>query len=177
MPDFDCIHDRSCSDSQKWRAYPPDVLPLWVADMDFQAPEPVRAAIRAMVDHGIFGYGCNAGCQELIAAWMDRLAISYRWQVDPQDLVLLPGVVVGANLACRVLAVPGEQALVPSPVYGPLLAAPRYGQLECVPVPLACDERGYYSLDYTALQAAVTPKTSILILCNPQNPVGRVYSR
>lgn len=177
MPDFDCIHDRSCSDSQKWRAYPADVLPLWVADMDFQAPEPVLEAVRAMVDHGVFGYGCNSGYQELVDAWVGRLADSYHWQVAPDDLILLPGVVVGANLACRVLAGPGDQALVPSPVYGPLLGAPRYGQLDCVPVPLACDDLGYHRLDLTALHAAVTPKTRILILCNSQNPVGRVYSR
>jgi cysteine-S-conjugate beta-lyase len=177
VPDFDLVHDRCRSDSQKWRAYPADVLPLWVADMDFQAPEAVLEVIHAMADHGVFGYGCSAGTNELLEAWVQRLAVSYRWQVAAEDLMLLPGVVVGANLACRVLADPGDEVLVPSPVYGPLLAAPRYGQLVCVPVPLVCDEQGFYRLDYTALQAAVTSKTRLLILCNPHNPVGRVYTR
>jgi cysteine-S-conjugate beta-lyase len=177
VSDFDVVHARCNSDSQKWRGYPPDVLPLWVADMDFQAPEAVLQAMHAMVEHGIFGYGCSAGYHELVNAWVERLAVSYHWQVAPLDLMLLPGVVLGANLACRVLASPGDEALVPAPVYGPLLHAPRYGQLTCVPVLLACDKDGYYSLDYAALQAAVTPKTRLLILCNPHNPVGRVYTR
>lgn len=177
MSDFDRLHDRCKSDSQKWRAYPPDVLPLWVADMDFQAPEAVLEAMHSMADHGIYGYGCSAGYQELIDAWVERLDEHYRWQVTADNLMLLPGVVIGANLACRALANPGEEALVPAPVYGPLLGAPRCGQLECVPVQLACDYRGYSSLDYAALQTAVTPKTRLLILCNPQNPVGRVYTR
>lgn len=177
MPDFDRVHDRCTSDSQKWRVYPSDVLPLWVADMDFQAPEQVLAVMHSMADCGIYGYGSSVGYQELLEAWVVRLANRYQWQVTVKDLMLLPGVVIGANLACQALANPGDQALVPAPVYSPLLAAPRYGQLTCVPVPLACDNCGYYSLDYAALQAAVTPKTRILILCNPQNPVGRVYSR
>ncbi|MHB9033466.1 MAG: MalY/PatB family protein [Anaerolineae bacterium] len=177
MYDFDQVIDRSHSDSVKWRTYPPDVLPLWVADMDFQAPPPVLAVLQRAAAYGVLGYGSHYGEQALLEAWQERLAAKYNWAVEPVDLMLIPGVVTAANLACRALGAPGDQALVPAPVYGPLLTAPSRGQLACVPVPLTCDQLGQACPDMQALEQAVTPGTRILILCNPHNPVGRVYTR
>lgn len=177
MYHFDQVIDRRSTDSVKWRHYPADVLPLWVADMDFRAPQSIIDAIDRMNEVGIYGYGSPLGDQALLEAWQLRLASRYRWQVGHDDLVLLPGVVTGANLACKALGQMGAQALVPAPVYGPLLAAPRYGKLECVPVPLAYDASGYASLSTELLEDAVTSASRVLILCNPHNPVGRVYTR
>ncbi|MCE5258146.1 MAG: hypothetical protein LLG44_03690, partial [Chloroflexi bacterium] len=157
MYNFDEIIDRSRTDSVKWRTYPPDVLPLWVADMDFRSPQPVLDVLRQASELGVFGYGSAFGEQALLEAWQARLAAHFSWQVALEDLLLLPGVVTGANLACRALGVAGEQALVPAPVYGPLLAAPRYGQLDTIAVPLQLDADGYAHNNVEALECAVTP--------------------
>jgi len=174
---FDELLDRRQTDSVKWRNYPDDVLPLWVADMDFRSPPAVIDVIRRMSEFGVFGYGCSAGDEELLETWLDRLASKFQWQLQAADLLLMPGVVTSVNAACRALSSPDGQALVPAPVYGPLLSAPAHGKLTCVPVPLTYDQDGYASLDVDRLESAVTPLTRMLILCNPHNPVGRVYSR
>jgi cystathionine beta-lyase len=89
--DFDRVIDRRCSDCDKWRRYGADVLPLWVADMDFVSPEPVLRALHERVDHGIFGYGAEP--PELRQVVVERLARLYGWQVEPGALVFVPGVV------------------------------------------------------------------------------------
>ncbi len=105
-PDFDHCVDRRCTESIKWRRYGHDVLPMWVADMDFPSPEPVIRALRERVDHGVFGYpGEPEGLREVIVA---RLADRYGWQVSPDELVFMPGVVTGLNMACQSLAKPGR---------------------------------------------------------------------
>ncbi len=115
MPDdLDRIPQRLGSDSEKWGRYPPDVLPMWVADMDFRAPEPVIQALRERVEHGIFGYGMEPrGLREVI---VERLARLYGWCVGPEALVFVPGVVTGFNLACRAFTQPGEGVLLQTPV-------------------------------------------------------------
>src|SRR5205085_2375875 len=102
--------------SLRWDRYAGrDVLPLWVADTDFRSPQPVRDALKARVEHGVFGY--TAPPEELRAAIVDRLAARYGWRVEPSWIVFLPGVVPGLHVAARRLLAPGERALVPTPVY------------------------------------------------------------
>src|SRR5438094_10486841 len=97
--DFDRVVDRRPTDSNKWRKFPPDVLPLWVADMDFPSPPAVVAALRARVDQGFFGYLTEkAELSEVVA---DRLAKRYGWRVSPEAVVPIPGVIAGFNLASR----------------------------------------------------------------------------
>ncbi|NLV74334.1 MAG: putative C-S lyase [Chloroflexi bacterium] len=177
MSHFDRIIDRHGTDCVKWDTYGPDVLPMWVADMDFAAPPKVLDAIRAISEHGVLGYGSQAGNLALLTAWQDRLSERYGWQVAVEELIPLPGVVVGTNLVCRAIGEPGLEALVPEPVYGPLRSAPSYGKMKMVPVTLSPDSTGNYHLASDAIRVAITERSRVLILCNPHNPLGRVFTR
>ena len=170
---FDQIIDRRGSDSVKWGYYDEDVLPLWVADMDFASPEPVIRALCERADHGVFGYGMAP--PELTEVIVDRLQRLYGWQVSPEALVFVPGVVIGFNLACRAVASPGEGVLVQTPVYFPILYAPGNAGLTCDEMELTRRADGHYTIDFDAFEAAITDRTRIFILCNPHNPVGRVF--
>ena len=119
--DFDRVFDRRTSDSNKWRKYPADVLPLWVADMDFPSPPAVVQALRARVEQGFFGYLMEK--PELHEVVAERVAKRYDWRVSPDAIVPLPGVIAGFNLALRALTSPGDGLLVQTPVYPPILRA------------------------------------------------------
>ena len=120
--DFDQRIDRRRSESLKWHYYDEDVLPMWVADMDFRSPEPVIRALHERVEHGVFGYGTPP--PELREVIVDRLQRLYGWQVSPEALVFPPGVVTGFNLVCHAVASPGDGVLIQTPVYYPILDAP-----------------------------------------------------
>ncbi len=173
--DFDQLIDRRNSDSIKWHFYGEDVLPLWVADMDFASPEPVVAALRARVEHGVFGYGSEP--RELREVLVARLQDLYGWTVPAEALVFLPGVVVGFNAACRAVTQPGDGLLVQTPVYGPILEAPAHARLTMDAMELTRQPDGRYTFDEAALAAAITPRTRAFLLCNPHNPVGRAFDR
>lgn len=164
--DFDHPPERRGTDSVKWGRYAGrDVLPLWVADMDFAAPPAVLDALRRRVDHGVLGYA-EPG-PSLVAAVVDHLAAEYRWTVDPGWIVWLPGLVTGLNVACR--SVEGG-AVTATPVYPPFLSAtPR---LATAPLRLAGQR---WEWDLPALDAALRPDTRLLLLCHPHNPVGRAW--
>ncbi len=167
------IINRRNSDSLKWNTYDEDVLPLWVADMDFMAPEPVLRALHERVNHGVFGYGkAPAELREIIAARLDQ---RYGWQVPTEALVFVPGVVPGFNLAARALASPGEGMLVQTPVYPPILRAPAHCALTCQAMELTRRPDGIYEIDFDLFEATITDRTRLFLLCNPHNPVGRVF--
>ena len=105
--DFDRLIDRRRSDSSKWQKYGPYVLPLWVADMDFQSPEPVIRALRERVEHGVYGY-ITFEQPEFHQLFADRLSKRYGWRVSPDAVVIIPGVIPGFNVAGRILAKPGD---------------------------------------------------------------------
>ena len=173
--DFDQIIDRRKSDSSKWHYYAEDVLPLWTADMDFKCPEPVIEALRGRVEHGIFGYGMEP--RTLREVIVERLARLYGWRIRPQEIVFPPGVVVGFNRVCQAAAAPGDGVLVQPPVYPPMLAAPaQHGQIRRE-AELQRMADGRYEIDFTSFEAAITDRTRVFILCNPHNPVGRVFQR
>ena len=173
--DFDAGPDRRATESEKWRAYPPDVLPLWVADMDFVSPEPVIRALRERVEHGVFGYPHEPPeLREIIVA---RLADRYGWQIRLEDLVYIPGVIRGFNLACHTVAEPGGSVLVQTPVYPPMLSAAGTAGMTRQDAPLARDANGSYRVDWENFDSAITDQTRLFILCNPHNPVGRVFRR
>lgn len=175
--DFDTVIDRRSGNSTKWNKYPAEVLPMWVADMDFRAPPAVIDALHAHVDHGVFGYG-RPQPPGPTAAVLDWLQHSYGWAVDADWLVWLPGLVCGLNVCCRAVGAPGDHVMSAVPVYHHLFVAPTNVEREALTVPLAYDSaRRRWSLDLDALDAAVTPRTSLFILCNPHNPVGRAFDR
>ncbi len=176
MTDFDARVDRRNTDSVKWDRYrDTDIIPLWVADMDFPVPPAVRAALENRIRHGVFGYG-NAP-RTLLATIVTHLNDHHRWRVQPEWLVWLPGLVTGINLACRSVGSPGDAVLTMTPVYPPFLSAPGLAMRELVTVPLSEEAGPYYTIDWSALEKTVTPKSRLFLLCNPHNPVGRVYSR
>jgi cystathionine beta-lyase len=174
MPcDFDFLPDRRNSECAKWRQYDDDVLPMWVADMDFLSPEPVVRALRERVEHGIFGYPCEP--DELRQVIIDHLANKYHWNVNAEDVLIMPGVVNGFNLASQAIARPGEAVLIQTPVYPPFFSAQEHAGATSQQVELTRQENGSYSIDFEQFEQTITGQTRIFILCNPHNPVGRAF--
>jgi len=173
--DFDQRIDRRHSESAKWHRYDEDVVPLWLADMDFRSPEPVIRALHERVEHGVFGYGMVP--TELRQVIVERLQRLYGWQVSPDDLVFLPGVVTGFNLACHAVTSPGDGVLLQTPVYWPMLRTPAAVGLTNDEMELTYRPDGRYEIDLDLFEKAITDRTRIFILCNPHNPIGRVFWR
>jgi cystathionine beta-lyase len=120
--DFDQCIDRSHTESVKWNRYDEDVLPMWVADMDFRAPEPVIQALHERVEHGVFGYGSDP--PELREVIVERLRRLYDWAVSPEELLFFPGVVTAFNLVGHAFGSRGDGVLLQTPVCYPMLYAP-----------------------------------------------------
>jgi cystathionine beta-lyase len=181
--DFDTPIDRRGTDSQKWQKYSGrDILPLWVADMDFRSPPEVIAALHARVDHGVFGYAQPT--QSTADTIVEALHARYRWSIESSWLVWLPGLVVGLNITARAFTQPGEAVLCDTPVYPPFLTAPVQQGREIIAVPLTLRPSAgpatatrRWEIDWDALERAVTPRTRLFFLCNPHNPVARVFRR
>jgi cystathionine beta-lyase len=171
--DFTTVIDRSQTGSWKYEAFAPDVLPVLVADMDFRSPPCVLEALHRAVEHGIFGY--STARKELITVILERLATRHHWQVQADDIVFLPGLVTALNLATRLLP-EGAEVLIPTPAYPPFLSCAPHQHKTAIRVPMKCDGK-IWTIDLDAMQAAVTPKTALLILCNPHNPTGRSFTR
>lgn len=172
--DFDRLPNRRGIESLKWKTYDKDVLPLWVADMDFMSPEPVIRALRERVEHGVFGY-LSEDMSEIRQVFVDRLVELYNWEVQPDDLVFMPGVITGFNLACHTMVTPGRGVLVQTPSYPPILRAPENANRYRLDVELVRDLEGEYKVGWDAFQEAVSRQIDLFILCNPHNPVGRVF--
>ncbi len=168
--DFERVINRRSGDSLKWNKYPGrDVLPLWVADMDFAAPPAIIAALGERVAQGCFGYPVPwPALTESVLAYLQR---EYAWHVAPEWLVWLPGLVCGINVACR--AIDGG-VLTATPVYPPFLSAPALCGRDLVKVPLRLSG-ARWGWDFAALEAGVTAETRLLLLCHPHNPVGRAW--
>lgn len=172
--DFDQVIERRGTDSIKWQRYGNDVTPLWVADMDFVSPEPIVEALHERVDHRVFGYG-GAG-EELISVIRHRLKRLYGWDVPGEQIVFVPGVVTGLNLAFQLFADPGDAVLVQPPVYSHFLADPVNRGRAVIDTPLV-KKGDTYEIDFDAFEKAITDRTRIYVLCNPHNPVGRVFRK
>jgi cystathionine beta-lyase len=175
---FDEIIDRRRTDSSKWKWYPPDVLPMWVADMDFRAPEPVLARLREMVEHGIFGYEFPP--PEWFSFVCERMEKLYGWAISPEMVITVPGVVSGFNVAAYAVCEPGDALLMQPPVYFPFLQVhERVGaQRQYAPLTLHThDHRLRYSIDFDAFESAITTDTRLFLFCHPHNPTGQVFSR
>ncbi len=175
MYDFNHFPDRKVTESVKWGIYDADVLPMWVADMDFVSPQPVIDALLERVRHGVFGYPMVKN--EMKQVVVERMASRYGWQVTPEELIFVPGVVPAFNLTCQALAGAGDSILMLTPVYPPFLSAPTNAGAERIEVPLVQGESGRYEINFDAFEAAIRPNTKVFMLCNPHNPVGRVFER
>lgn len=172
---FDTLVDRHGTGSVKWEHYQGrDIIPLWVADMDFLSPPAVIEALRKRVSHGVFGYTLPPdSLVEAVLAHMERL---YGWRTEAEWLVWLPGLVTGLNAVCRAVGGPGDEVLTFTPIYPPFLSAPTNMDCRTVAVPLV-QEGSHWRMDTNLLEQAITQKSRLLLLCNPHNPVGRMWTR
>ncbi|NNL84807.1 MAG: putative C-S lyase [Myxococcales bacterium] len=167
---------RRRTQGEKWQHYPPDVLPLWVADMDFGIAPAVRDALCEALEIADFGYPRpprETGIPELFAA---RMAERFAWSVDPSLVEILCEVVQGIYVALLQFTEPGDGVLVQTPIYPPFLSAIRETGRRLVEAPLRDDGSGY-RVDLDASRAACDEGTKVLLLCNPHNPTGRVFDR
>lgn len=171
--DFDRFPDRRITESVKWRTYPEDVIPMWVADMDFVSPEPVVSALEDRAAHGVYGYATEMPeLKEEIVAW---LGVHYNWKVQPEEILMLPGVVTGLNLAAHAIGEPGDGVLIQPPVYPPFFETARNSGRRLQEAPLTGSPNCQFTIDFDAFEGAIDERTRLFILCNPHNPVGRVY--
>ena len=174
MPDhgFDEIVDRRGTSSIKWDKYEGrNILPLWVADMDFMAPPAIVEALAHRIEHGIFGY--THPPEELTRTVVSMLEAEYGWQVESETILWLPGLVTGLNLACRAICDQGESVVTAVPIYPPFLSAPVHSGLSVSKAALL-QQNGRWEYDFEALERAILPQSRLFLLCNPHNPVGRV---
>ncbi|MFX1531275.1 MAG: MalY/PatB family protein [Promethearchaeota archaeon] len=171
---FDEVIDRLETQSVKWDTYK-DLLPLWVADMDFRAPEPVINAIINRTKHGIFGYSFFFNAYyDAVLGWFKR---HYNWEIKRKWLSHTPGVIPAINIALKTYTNPGDKVIVQNPVYHPFFGTIKNSGCQILFNPLISSD-GNYQMDYDDLKQKVKdPRAKLLILCNPHNPIGRVWTK
>lgn len=173
---FEQVIDRHQTHSTKWQKFAPDVLPFWVADMDFAAPDFIMDALRKRLDHPILGYTTKP--DSLTHAFQGWLEHHFNWAVPDEWVCWIPGVVPALNLSARTLP-GGSEILIPTPVYHPFLDVAKNAGLGEIRVPMLADHRskhGLWEMDWDAMARAVNPETRMMMISNPQNPTGRCYS-
>lgn len=168
--------DLRTRENAKWTHYPADVLPLWVADMDFPIAEPICEALRAHVTCHDFGYPAWDGVPGLLDSVRERLARRFDWHVENQDIMQVSGIVPCLYLSALGLSSPGDEVIIQTPAYPPFASSVRETGRTIVENPLRENE-GRWEMDLEQLEQAITPATRLVILCNPQNPTGRVFTR
>jgi len=172
--DFDTVLERRGTASLKWEKYKEqDIIPLWVADMDFRSPPVVIRALQQRVEDGVFGYTITPDA--LNASVMKMLRTQYAWNVKPEWLVWLPGLVTGLNVACRAVGEDGDDVITAVPIYPPFLSAPEYSRRNIIKVSLH-EDNNQWQFDFDRLEESITAATKLFLLCSPQNPVGRVLT-
>jgi len=173
--DFDTLPNRRDSDSIKWNKYAHDVLPMWVADMDFLSPPAVVEAVKSRAAHGVYGYPeIVKETRESIINW---LWTQHAWSVEPDEILFLPGVVNGFNLAAHALCQQNEGVLVQTPTYRPFFDVAANAGLIQQEMSLDQDIDGRYLVTRARFERPLQENTRIFMLCNPQNPTGRVFSK
>lgn len=177
--DFDAVIDRRHTDSLKWDRNgatfgTEDLLPMWVADTDFAAPPQVLKAMRERLDHGVFGYTFGGDAyHEAILGWVQR---RYRWTIQREWIVFSPGIVPALSMTVLAHTKPGDAILIQPPVYGPFHDVALGNGRQLIRNGLVRAD-GAYRMDFESLERQITPRTRMLILCSPHNPVGRVWRR
>lgn len=178
MPGLDHPTDKDLRSrgSLKWTAHPADVLPLWIAEMDFSPAAPVTAALEAAVRDGAFGYPPREDASGLPDATADWQRTAYGWDVDPGRVHTVPDVLRGLEVAIDAYTPDGSAVIVPVPAYGPFFEVVRELTRPLVEVPMA-EVEGRATLDLHAIDQAFAQGARTLILCHPHNPLGTVYRR
>ncbi len=175
---FDQIINRRNTNSYKWDSFgdPDDVIPMPIADMDFRCPPPVLEALQKVTDHGIMGYSFVP--EELKQVFKARLKELYGWETETDWQVWIPGLVPALTASCRAIGGhdPNTEILTGIPVYRPIIMAPEWVNKKTVVFPMQF-EKGRWTFDFEKLEQSVTPDTRLLMLCNPHNPLGTVFTR
>jgi len=175
--DFDCVIPRNGTSSLKYDAREDyfgreDVLPLWVADMDFAAPEAVQRALTERAAHPIYGYTVYPeSLYDALMHWLDK---RHDWTVQREWIILCPGVVPSLHASIFALSQPDDAVIVQPPVYAPFLSAPKFAGRRLLLNPLKF-EHGHYCFDLDHFEQCVADGARLLLLCSPHNPVGRVW--
>lgn len=186
--DFDLVYDRKNTDSIKWNLAPSlfgceDVIPMWVADMDFPVAQPIVEALQRRAEHPFYGYA-RAG-ESVIEAIINRLKYKFNWKIEPEWVVFTPGVVPALHVAIRSLTHPGDGIVLQPPVYHPFYPAVTASGCQIVANNLKL-ANGRYEMDYAGLESRLAASSEIfggpnrvkaILFCNPQNPVGRLWGR
>jgi len=171
-PYFDEILDRRGTASSKWEKYAgQDVIPMWVADMDFPAPAEVTEALATRISHPIYGY--TVVPDSLTSVTLNRFAERYHWSLTEEDLEWIPGIVPAINQAIRGLVRPGGAVVTATPVYHPFLQAPGHMGRQLMTLPMTADDDWQFPLRAFEQSAEKYPEIDLLLLCHPMNPVGR----
>lgn len=178
MTNFNIVPDRrNASNSIKWLYYPKDVLPMWVADMDFPAPKPILSALHKAVDHGVLGYEMPMNpLKETVAARMDQL---YGWKVKPEMVIAVTGIVSGLSVAARIACTSKRGVLVQTPVYNEFHEVKNNIGIPQLDAPFIKHVKGNiisYEIDWDIFEKQVK-KAGMFLLCNPHNPLGIIFSR
>ncbi|MFJ6412144.1 cystathionine beta-lyase [Terribacillus saccharophilus] len=179
MHNFETVHDRRKTRSVKWDNLTAlyggeDVLPMWVADMDFQSPRAVIDALKNRAEHGIYGYTItDASISKTVSNWVEK---RHGWRIKPSWLLYSPGVVTSLHMAIQTFTEPGEQVVIQTPVYAPFYSVVTAHDRKIVENPLL-EENGTYQMDFEHLETCFREGAKTMILCNPHNPVGRVWTK
>ena len=172
--DFDKITDRRATNSYKWDSAPEGVLPMWVADMDFRTAPAIIDALQKRVAHGIFGYTrVPDAYYDAVTSWFSR---RHGWDIDREWIIYTSGVVPAVSAVIKALTVPGDKVIVQTPVYNCFFSSIRNNGCEIVSNPLR-RTADTYEMDFDALErCAADPRAKVMLLCNPHNPAGRVWT-
>lgn len=172
--DFDKTIDRRATNSYKWDSAPEGVLPMWVADMDFRTAPAIIDALQKRVAHGIFGYTrVPDAYYDAVTSWFSR---RHGWDIDREWIIYTSGVVPAVSAVIKALTVPGDKVIVQTPVYNCFFSSIRNNGCEIVSTPLR-RTADTYKMDFDALErCAADPRTKVMLLCNPHNPAGRVWT-
>lgn len=178
--DFDKIIDRSGSGDLKHEALLPrwgrkDLLPLWVADMDFETPAFITDAIKDRLEHSLFGYTVEP--EDFLPSIMDWVRDHHQWDVKREWIRFIPGIVKGIGMVINVFTKEDEKVIIQPPVYHPFRLTPEGNGREVVFNPLKMREDGYYEMDFEQLEKVCDEKCKVFILCNPHNPGGITWDR
>lgn len=172
--DFDKTIDRRATNSYKWDSAPEGVLPMWVADMDFRTAPAIIDALQKRVAHGIFGYTrVPDAYYDAVTSWFSR---KHGWDIDREWIIYTSGVVPAVSAVIKALTVPGDKVIVQTPVYNCFFSSIRNNGCEIVSNPLR-RTADTYEMDFDALErCAADPRAKVMLLCNPHNPAGRVWT-
>ncbi|SHK17535.1 cystathione beta-lyase [Hathewaya proteolytica DSM 3090] len=174
---FDEVLDREKYNSTKWSSTlleGKDIIPLWIADMDFQVPESLKNDITKRLEHQVFGYSAvQPGYFSSIKSWMKKI---HNWHIDEKWILYVPGVIAGIGLTIDALTEKGDEIIVQTPVYHRFFSSIESNDRVVVKNPLK-NNNGYYTMDYEDLEDKITSRTKMILLCSPHNPVGRVWKK